>query len=104
MRAEIARRDLKLDLDNARAARNRHERAERGGLGYSLIDQTKVGVTIAPGAPVVGYDLLRRTKRIPRAPPEDSLDVATGEHRDYEIVPQRLLLAQRPVSLIQIYS
>lgn len=55
--------------------------------GYSLIDQTKVGVTIAPGAPVVGYDLLRRTKRIPRAPLEDSLDVATGEHGDHVVIP-----------------
>lgn len=102
MRTEIARRDLKLDLDITR--RVIATSAPRGGLGYSLIDQTKVGVTIAPGAPIVGYDLLRRTKRVPRAPPEDSLDVATGEHRDDEIVPQRLLLAQRPVSPIQIYS
>lgn len=72
--------------------------------GYSLIDQTKVGVTITPGAPVVGYDLLRRTKRVPRAPLEDGLDVAAGEHGDHEAVPQCLLLAQRPVSPIQIYS
>lgn len=54
---------------------------------YSLIHQTKVGVTIAPRAPVVGYDLLRRTKRVSRASPEDSFDVATREHGDHEVVP-----------------
>jgi len=96
IRTEIIWRNLKLDLDT--------DTRNRRAAGYSLIDQTKVGITIAPGATIVGYDLLWRTKRVSRATLEDGFDVARGEHGDHEVVPQRLLLAQRSISPIQIYS